>query len=66
MYKKVLLVSEYENISMRLNDITVMQSLTLYKRQLSKFHRDGVSHQPAPSIDNRKQDAIDILNVDPE
>jgi hypothetical protein len=52
---------------MRLNDITVMQSLALYKRQRSKFHRDGVSHQPArPLLTNRKQDAIDILNVDPE
>jgi hypothetical protein len=39
---------------MRLNDITVMQSLALYKRQHSKFHRDGVSHQPTPSIDKQK------------
>ena len=53
--KKDLLVSEYENISKRLNDITAMQSLALNKRQRSKFHRDGVSHQPAPSIDKQKK-----------
>ena len=66
IYKKDLLVSEYENISKRLNDTTAIQSLALNKRQRSKFHRDGVSHQPAPSIDKQKKDAIDILNVDPK
>ena len=43
-----------------------MESLALNKRQRSKFHREGVSHQPAPSIDTQKKDTIDILNVDPE
>jgi hypothetical protein len=38
-----------------------MQSLALNRRQRSKFHRDGVSHQPAPSIDKQKEDAIDIF-----
>ena len=32
-----------------------MQSLALNKRQRSKFHWDGVSHQPAPSIDTQKK-----------
>jgi hypothetical protein len=40
---------------LRLFDITAMQSLALNKRQRSKFHRDGVSHQPAPSIDKQKK-----------
>ena len=61
-----MLVSEYENISKRLNDITAMKNLALNRGQRSKFHRDGVSHQPASSIDKQKKDAIDILNVDPE
>ena len=52
---KDLLVSEYENISKPFNDITAMQSLALNKRQRSKFHRNGVSHQPAPSIDKQKK-----------
>ena len=43
-----------------------MKSLALNRRQRSEFHRDGVSHQPAPSIDKQKKDGIDILNVDPE
>ena len=64
--KKDLLASEYENISKRLNDISDMQSLALNKRQRSKFHREGVSHQPTPSIDTQKKDTIDILNVDSE
>jgi hypothetical protein len=38
-----------------------MQSLALNRRQRSKFHRDGVSHQPSPSIDKQKEDAIDIF-----
>ena len=29
--------------------------IALNKRQRSKFHRDGVSHQPAPSIDKQKK-----------
>jgi hypothetical protein len=53
--KKDLLASEYENISKRLNDISAMQCLALNKRQRSKFHRYGVSHQPAPSIDKQKK-----------
>lgn len=53
--KKDLLASEYENISKRLNDFSAMQSLALNKRQRSKFHRDGVSHQPAPSTDKQKK-----------
>jgi hypothetical protein len=32
-----------------------MQSLALNKRQRSKFNRDGVSQQPAPSIDKQKK-----------
>ena len=40
--EKDLLVSEYENISKRLNDITGMQSWALNKLQRSKFHRNGV------------------------
>ena len=43
-----------------------MQSWALNKLQRSKFHRNGVSHQPAPSIDKQKKDAVHILNVDPE
>ena len=64
--KKDLLASEYEHIPKRFNDISAMQSSALNKRHRSKFHRDGVSHQPAPSIDKQKKRAIDILNVDPE
>jgi hypothetical protein len=30
----------------------------LNKRQRSKFHREGVSHQPAPAIDTQKKDTI--------
>ena len=64
--KKYLLASEYEHISKRLNDMFAMQSLALNKRQRSKFYRDGVSHQPAPSIDKQEKKTIYILNVDPE
>ena len=53
--KKDLLVSEYENISKRLNDISAMQSLALNKRQRSKSQRDGGSYQPAPFIDKQKK-----------
>ena len=55
---KDLLASEYEHISKRLNDMFAIQRLALNKRQRSKFHRDGVSHQPAPSIDKQKKDNI--------
>ena len=53
--KKDLLASEYKHISKRLNDITAIQSLALNKRQRSKFHRDGVSHQPTPSINKQEK-----------
>jgi hypothetical protein len=32
-----------------------MQNLALNKRQRSKFHRNGFSHQPANSIDKQKK-----------
>jgi hypothetical protein len=43
-----------------------MQSVALNKRQHSKFYWDGISHQPAPSVDKQKKDAVDSLNVDPD